>query len=158
MHWLPFINFFSFIVFFLIGNVGFVVYTKQGNTLLNKLMLAGLIVFSFCSYGLTAAFISLLAILFILFYKKSVSKRVLLTGKISYSVYLLHYPIGVKFLILPFPILQQQSVWTLFIVALLMILVLSYFFYKWIKVPSEKLAFKFMYRQEQALFTMPQLI
>ena len=158
MQWLPFINFFSFIVFFLIGNVGFLIYTKQGNTLLNKLMLAGLIVFSFCFYGLAAALISLFAILFILFYKRSIPKPLLFTGKISYSVYLLHYPISVKFLGLPFPILQQQPVWTLFIIALFMSLVLSYFFYKWVEVPSEKFASKFIYGQEGVLLKMPQLI
>ncbi|MEO6328899.1 MAG: acyltransferase [Ginsengibacter sp.] len=149
MGYFSFIHFFSFIVFFLIGNIGFLVYTKQGNCLLNSLMIAGLIIFSFCFYALTAALVSMVTILFILFYKRAISKHLLFIGKISFAVYLIHYPIGMKFLTLPYPILHQQPAFILFIFGLCMIILLSYFFYKWIEVPAEKLANKFKYNQRQ---------
>jgi peptidoglycan/LPS O-acetylase OafA/YrhL len=157
--WLSSIHFFSFITYFLIGNVGFFIYTKQGNVLLNRSILAGLIVFSFYSYEIAPAFVSMLTILFILFYKKALPKPLLFPGKISYAIYLIHWPIGIKFLRLPYPILQHHSVWLMLVFTLFMIIFLSYYFYKWIEVPAEKFASRFKYQQKQkALPTqLPQL-
>lgn len=147
--WLSNISLFAFIVFFLIGIAGFMVYSKQGSPLLNKLMLAGLILFSFCFYELAAAVTSLFTILFILLYKKNIPKYLLFTGEISYSIYLIHYPIGVKFLNLLYPKLDQQYAWELFFADLLFIILLSYCFYKLVEVPSERFAGKFKYKRKQ---------
>ncbi len=157
--WISSVHFFSFITFFLIGNVGFLIYTKHGNVLLNRLILAGLIIFSFCSYEIAPALVSILTILCILFYKKATPKPLLFPGKISYAIYLIHWPIGIKFLRLPYPILQQHSVWIMLVFTLLMIIFLSWYFNKWIEMPAEKLAGKFKYQQKQKTLPvrLPQL-
>jgi peptidoglycan/LPS O-acetylase OafA/YrhL len=90
------------------------------------------------------------------FIKKVFRSACYLQEKISYSVYLLHYPIGLKFMSLPFSIIHQQSSWTLFFAALFISMVSAYFFYKWIEVPAEKHASKFKY-QQKILLKLPQL-
>lgn len=154
MELLPSIYFFSYIVFFLIGNTGFLIYRKQGSFFLNTLIIAGLVLFAFYQYGLTAFVSASSTILFILLYRKSIPKGLVFMGSISYSLYLIHCPIGLKFLDIPLPILQQ-SAWLLFFVDVFIVILFSYFFYKWIEIPSEKLARKLNYHQQRKTLFIP---
>lgn len=91
-----------------------------------------------CSLGV----VTVLAILFI----KSVPGPLKWMGKISYSLYLLHIPIGGRIINITEAKIQNQDIRIVVVfVALAVCLVCSHFFYKWVEKPFQRISKKISY-------------
>jgi len=147
-----YIGLLSFIVFFLIGTIGYLIYIKEKNSTLEYIALFILIVFSFLFYDLVGAIASLCTILIILFYRKPIHSVLEFPGEISYSLYLIHFVIGVKIINL----LQRHSGpnynWVLFILAMVICIGASWIFWKFIEKPSAELSNKVKYGKKKTEF------
>jgi len=140
-----YIGLFNYIIFFLIGIVGYLIYTDNGNKLINYLTLIALIIFSFSFYKFAAAITSSVTIMIILYFRKPVHSIFEFPGRISYSVYLLHFVIGVKLINLLQRFIRPNYQWTLFILALLVCFLIAWIFWKYIEKPSADLSNKVKY-------------
>lgn len=140
------ILFFSYIVYFLIGITGFMIYTAIGSKSLNVLALVILLPIVYIVYGPTEAFVASATISFILWYQGSVNQTTTFVGEISYSLYLIHFPIGIKFINLLNPLFSPANKWMLFILAIVMTILLSRIFYKIVENPFAKLSAKIKYK------------
>jgi len=93
-----YIDFLDYVIFFLIGTVGYLIYKKKNAfQSLEFICLLSLIVFSFCFYDIAANIAATLTIIFISLYRKKVHYTLEFGGEISHSVYLIHFPIGIKY-------------------------------------------------------------
>jgi peptidoglycan/LPS O-acetylase OafA/YrhL len=135
-----------YIVFFFIGTIGFLIYTKQGSLGLNHTALIFLLGFSAFFYDIPAFLTSAFTIAFILNYKRTVPKILQFPGKISYSVYLIHFPLGVKLINYFKPKIDSSYHPLLFIFTLLVVFMLSWLFYMVFETYSEKLSKKLKYK------------
>jgi len=142
---IEYIGLFKYIIFFLIGIVGYLIYTSNGNKLLNYLALLVLIIFSFCFYKFAAAITSSATIMIILYFRKPVHSILEFPGRISYSIYLLHFVIGVKLINLLQRSIAPYYQWTLFILATLVCFLIAWIFWKYIEKPSADLSNKVKY-------------
>ena len=136
---------FLFLPFFLIGTTGFLLYTKTGNRNAIFFILIGLLVFTFINFETPAFLFSLGTIIIILTSRGSVSDLLKFPGKISYSMYLIHFPIGVKLVNYLKPRIDVSYSWILFITALMVIVAASWVFYKLFEEYSERLSKKIRY-------------
>lgn len=125
----------EFIGYFLIGWLGFVIYTKQVDVKLNSVGLIVLVILMFGLDGIPSGVAALFTISVILFYKGGIPTSFLLPGSISYSLYLIHYPIGVKLINLTARYLSPGISWILFPVTLALSLALAWIFWKYIENP-----------------------
>ncbi len=132
------------LVYFFIGAVGCLIYIKHGNSTIHYIFLVALIIFSFFYGGLTriveavpATIAAVIAITTILFYKKTISKTPVFLGKISYSLYLIHYPVSKQIIRLFMKLLPQNIAWLLFIIAFIIVIPIAWLLYKFVEVPSE---------------------
>ncbi|WP_345955996.1 acyltransferase [Mucilaginibacter sp. PAMB04168] len=91
-----YIGLFEHLVFFLIGATGYLIYMKQAPGILEWASLAALSIFTFVYYPFGGALAALFTVLFILFFRGEISPFFNYMGEVSYSIYLIHYPIGVK--------------------------------------------------------------
>jgi peptidoglycan/LPS O-acetylase OafA/YrhL len=131
--------------YFLMGTIGFLIYAKKGQVWHHYLLLLVVIIFSFLFTSIPnmidsipASIAGALTILFILFYKGKTPQSLNFIGKISYSLYLVHYPISriiIRFLmkLLPAPI-----AWILFLIVFTIVIPVAWLFYKYLEAPSEK--------------------
>lgn len=130
----------QYLGFFLIGTVGFLIYTNNGNRAYNLIGLLAIQIFVAVFCETPAAILSFLTIAIILTYKGSVAGYLQFPGKISYSVYLIHFPLGIKLINLLKPRVSPSYYWVLFSVTCVIIFVISYLFYKVFEDYSEKLS------------------
>ncbi|MDI1232699.1 MAG: acyltransferase [bacterium] len=142
------------LVFFLIGTIGYLIYSKQGDRFHNYFYLIGLIIFSFIYTSIPgildsvpAAIAGLFTIIFILKYKGKSYILFDFFGKISYSLYLVHYPIAKQLIRLMMRFLPASIAWVLFLVPFIIILPIAWLFYKYIEHPSEQISKKINYSQ-----------
>ena len=91
----------------------------------------------------------LFTVLFILLYKGSGNKFLDLFGEISYSVYLIHFPIGVKLLNLISGHLNPRYYVFLFILTLIIVSGISMVFWKFIEKPAGDLSNKIKYGESK---------
>ncbi len=136
MHQLP---------FFFIGMAGYLIHTKQGKPYLNILALSLIFPLVLVNFSSDAVIISLSTILIILFYKQPISKVLQLPGKISYSVYLIHFPLGIKFLNLLKPRMNENQHWMLFLLSFALVFTFGWLLYRLLELPSEKASQKIKY-------------
>lgn len=141
-----YILFFSYIIYFLIGIIGFMIYTNQGSKVLNAVALLMLLPLAYTLYGATEALVASTTIGFILWYTNSIGRITNFTGEISYSLYLIHFPIGIKFINLLNPYFSPTNKWMLFIITSFVITFLSWIFYKIFEKPFAKLSTKLKYK------------
>jgi peptidoglycan/LPS O-acetylase OafA/YrhL len=139
------ISLLKYIIFFLIGIVGYVIYNKTGSFILNMICLISLIIFSFTFYEIPASVASLLTISFILLYKGPGNKFFDPFGEISYSLYLIHFPIGVKLLNLTYNHVNPNYYIFLFVITLATVSGLGWFFWKFVEKPFADLSNKIKY-------------
>jgi peptidoglycan/LPS O-acetylase OafA/YrhL len=125
----------EFIGYFLIGWQGFVIYTKQVDVKLNSVGLIVLVISMFALDGIPSGVAALFTISIILFYKGGIPATLLLPGSISYSLYLIHYPIGVKLINLATRYLSPGISWILFPITLVLSLALAWLFWRYIENP-----------------------
>lgn len=140
-----YVLFFSYILYFLIGIVGFMIYTKQGQKPLNLAVLVVLLGFTYVLYGVVECTVSAAAIGFILGYQRAMSKSVEFVGEISYSLYLIHFPIGIKFINLLNRYVSASDKWVLFMLTIVVTTLLSWAFYKLFEEPFAKLSNRIKY-------------
>jgi len=141
-----YVNFFNFSLYFLIGIFGYFVYTKQ-NLMFNYIGMALSIAGSFYLNEIIGTSVALFTILFIFFYNYKVPKLFNFLGEISYSVYLIHFILGVKFINLSTRYISPSYYWVLLITAILFVYAVSYVFYLLIEIPSANLSNKVKYKK-----------
>jgi peptidoglycan/LPS O-acetylase OafA/YrhL len=134
-----------FIVFFLVGTIGFLIYAKKGDYYLNWIMIAALLVFIFFTTELAALLSTFFTLLLILTVKRKISNKIKFLGLISYSIYLIHFPLGTKFINFFKPRIDPNYSWILFLTTLLFSVVVSWFFFLVFELYSEKLSKKIKY-------------
>lgn len=139
--------------FFLIGTVGFLLHIDHGQKQVNYLVLILLIAFSFffCDIpgivdSVPAAIASLFAILVILFYNGKIVVPAKFIGKISYSLYLTHFPVGTKFIRLFMRFVNPAYGWILFFAAFAAAIPVAWLFNRFIETPSENYSQKIKYK------------
>jgi peptidoglycan/LPS O-acetylase OafA/YrhL len=147
-----YISLLNFIVFFLIGTVGYLIYIKEKNKMLEYIALFILIVFSFMFYDLIGAIASVCTILVILFYRKPIHSALEFPGEISYSLYLIHFVIGVKIINLLQHHIGPNYNWVAFLLALVICIGASWVFWKFIEKPSAELSNKVKYGKKKTEF------
>lgn len=132
------------LAYFLMGTIGFLIYTKNGKTGPHYVMLLALIIYSFLYTSIPnmidsipASIAGTFTIAFILFYKGRTPRMMNFIGQISYSLYLVHYPIAKMMIRFLMKVLPAPIAWILFLVSFLVIIPFSYLFYKYIEHPSE---------------------
>jgi peptidoglycan/LPS O-acetylase OafA/YrhL len=140
-----YIALFHYIVFFIAGTIGFFIYTKNGDFYLNWIALAALFIFIFFTNDIPSFIASLFTLLFILFYKRNIPAKITFLGLISYSIYLIHFPIGIKFINFLRPKIDPGYNWLLFLSTLIICIVISWIFYLVFEAYSEKLSKKIKY-------------
>jgi peptidoglycan/LPS O-acetylase OafA/YrhL len=147
-----YIGFFSYITFFLIGIVGYLIYVNTGNKIIEHGLLLALIVFSFIYYELAACIAAVLTILCILYMRKPVSSALEFPGELSYSIYLIHFPLGIKLINFLQRHLSPSYYWTAFLIAMVVCFALGYVFWKFIEKPSAKLSNNVKYGRARTKF------
>lgn len=145
----------NFLSFFFLGVVGFLLYTKLANIYVSIVSL--LIVFVFCclyndSGGVVFA---LLTLLFILFYKATINPVLKLPGKISYSLYLIHFPIGTKIINLSIRFVPPMLYWPLFFITTFLCLLAAIIYWKYIEHPCAVLSNKIKYKRKNQREVVP---
>ncbi len=125
----------EFIGYFLIGWLGFIIYTMQGNLKMNAVGIIALLIAMFALDGIPSGVAALFTISVIVFYKGRITTALMMPGNISYSLYLIHYPIGVKFINLSTRYVNPKISWILFPLALVLVLVLAWIYWKYIERP-----------------------
>jgi len=140
-----YVLFFSYILYFLLGMVGFMIYKKQGSKTLNLATLGVLLALTYGLYGLVEFIVAAATIGFILWYRGSMPKPVEFVGEISYSFYLIHFPVGIKFINLLNRYVDPSDKWVLFILATAFTTALSWAFYKLFEEPFAKLSNRIKY-------------
>jgi peptidoglycan/LPS O-acetylase OafA/YrhL len=131
--------------YFLMGTIGFLIYAKKGQVWRHYLLLLAVIIFSFLFTtipnmvdGVPASIAGALTILFILFYKGKTPQSMNFIGKISYSLYLVHYPISKMIIRFLMKLLPAPIAWILFLIVFAIVIPVAWLFYKYIEAPSEK--------------------
>jgi len=140
------------LAYFLMGTIGFLIYAKKGTVWHHYLLLFAVLIFSFLFTsipnmvdGVPATFAGLFTILFILFYNGETPKWMNFIGKISYSIYLVHYPISKMLIRFLMKLLPAPIAWILFLISFIVVIPFSYLFYKFIESPSENYSKKINY-------------
>ena len=141
-----------YIVFFLIGIIGFMIYTRQGNLTIQWSLLVLLIACSFIYHETGAAVFSLITIAVILFFRIPLHSMLEFPGEISYSLYLIHFPIGIKVINLLLRVTDPSYKWALFFLALAICVAAGWLFWKFIEKPSARLSTKVKYGNRKVTF------
>jgi peptidoglycan/LPS O-acetylase OafA/YrhL len=140
-----YIDLFSHMLYFMIGVIGYVMYMKGGNNWLEVGYIAAITVFTFFFYGAAPTIAATFTILVIMLYKGKVNKRFDFLGEISYSVYLLHFPIGVKLINLASRYIKPQYDIILFLFTVLFCLGVGYVFWRYVERPFSERSNKIKY-------------
>ncbi|RYY54830.1 MAG: acyltransferase [Chitinophagaceae bacterium] len=143
---IEYIHLFEFLLYFMIGMAAYIIYNRQdGSSLFEYFCILAIGAFTFIYDGWIPTFAALFAAAVILFYTGKGNKFLNFTGEISYSVYLLHFPIGIKLInLLKVKVHPELSI-VLFLGALALILVIGYLFWRFIEKPSADWSNKIKY-------------
>lgn len=140
-----YVKFCQYIVFFLVGTIGFFIYTKNGNFYINYFVLLSLFVYIFFINDIPALVTSFFTLLAILTVKRNIPALIQFPGIISYSIYLIHFPIGIKLINFFRPKINPDYNWLLFIMTTILCVLISWAFYLVFESYSEKLSKKIKY-------------
>ncbi|RYY30215.1 MAG: acyltransferase [Sphingobacteriaceae bacterium] len=146
-----YIGLFEFLIFFMIGIVGYLIYNKIGNNWLELMCLFILIVCSFAFYEIPAAIAATATIIFILFYKGVINRYFDFMGEISYSIYLIHYPIGIKMINSTIRYFDPKYYLLLFIATNVVVFSIAYIFWKYLEKPFAQFSNKIKYGTRKGL-------
>lgn len=146
-----YISLLQYIVFFLVGTIGFLLYTQIGDFYLNWIVLLLLFTFIFFYNDIPSLLASSFTVLLILFSDFKISTGSKFLGLISYSVYLIHFPIGIKFINYFRPKIDPSYSWLLFLTTLVLSIILAWFFYLIFESYCEKLSKKIYYDEGKIL-------
>lgn len=140
---------FSYSTFFVLGIILF----QVQNGIINNSEFLILLLFSlitiFIKYGWVMNFISISAILIIIFIDR-IPKFFKYLGMISYSLYLIHIPIGGRIINLSEVLLSNKLVReTMVFLAFAVSVMISWFFYLYIEKPCKKMAGSIQYNSKK---------
>jgi peptidoglycan/LPS O-acetylase OafA/YrhL len=125
----------KYVMFFLIGITGYRIYISEKTPIFEMVVLSALFIFTYIYKGPGSAIVSMITIASIIFYKKSAHNVLDFTGKISYSLYLIHFPIGIKMINLLLGRFSTNYYWVLFILAMGTTYTLAWLYWKYIEMP-----------------------
>ncbi|CAA9273457.1 MAG: hypothetical protein AVDCRST_MAG56-3345 [uncultured Cytophagales bacterium] len=149
---LPFhIRLLSYLPFFLVGTIGFLIYTNHGKQVLNVAALSAVLIFSFFVHALPAFVATITTVICIIGCRIRIPQILRFPGKISYSMYLIHIPIGIKFINLAMRRLDPAYSGLLFLVTMIVLFVVSWLFYKIFEEFSENLSRKIKYKAARSV-------
>ena len=138
---------FSYLSLFSLGIVTFQFRTKFFSPYEYILMLFIVSYFSLLSLGTTITMVGLATALAIAFMQININKFFLFLGSISYSLYLIHPPIGRRIVNLGSRFATSDIEYVFIsIFALLISVLFAYYFYKYIEKPSQKLSSEIKYK------------
>lgn len=140
-------SFFNYGVYFLIGIYGYFIYEKQ-NLNLNYLGLALSIAGAFYLYEFAGTVVAIVTMVFIYFFNYKIAKPLHLNGEISYSVYLIHFVLGIKFINITTKHVSPTYYWAIMLAAIAFVYIAGYIFYRIIEIPSAKLSNKIKYKKK----------
>jgi peptidoglycan/LPS O-acetylase OafA/YrhL len=140
-----YIKLIPFIAYFFVGFLLFLIYFNLQKKKEIYFILFLYLLFIFIFYGFTEGVTSFLTVSFILFYDKSIPNIFNYFGKISYSLYLIHFPIGIKFINLSKQYVPNEYQWMLFFAALGISIFTAHIFYLIFEKFSDKLSKKIKY-------------
>jgi len=135
----------QYIIFFLIGITGYLIYVSEEKPFIELIVLTALIIFVYIHKGPGSAIASVITIASIVFYKRPAHNLLDFTGKISYSWYLIHFPIGIKMINLLLRRFSTDYYWLLFLLAMGTTYALAWLFWRYIETPFAKLSKKVRY-------------
>jgi peptidoglycan/LPS O-acetylase OafA/YrhL len=144
-----YIDLFKYLLYFMIGIAGYLIYMKEGKGWFEMGCIAAIIVFSYIFDGAAPTIAAAFTILVILFYKGKVHKSFDFLGEISYSVYLIHFPIGVKMINLLARYVKPEFSIILFVATLAVCLGLGVIFWKYIERPFSERSNRISYGQRK---------
>lgn len=147
-----YIGLLKYLVFFLMGTIGYLIYIKEKFPILETLVLIALVIFSFWFYQLAAVIAASLTILMILFYRKPVKSVLEFPGEISYSLYLVHFPVGMKIMNFLQHHVGPSYYWTLFFIVTFICFLSGWLFWQYIEKPSARLSNDVKYGQARVSF------
>ncbi|WP_207426009.1 acyltransferase [Pedobacter sp. SYSU D00535] len=128
---------FYYMVFFLIGCFGLFLYNGTYQKKWSIALLSGIIAFTFYFYDLPSSITAVLTLVVIMLYNKPVPKPLAFIGAISYSIYLIHFPLGVKLINVMKRYFSSDYYPLLMFVSLVVVTAVSWAFYKVIEERSE---------------------
>ncbi|MVT09221.1 acyltransferase family protein [Chitinophaga tropicalis] len=146
-----YIELFQHMMYFMIGIIGYIIYMKEGSgsSLFEMFCIAAAGIFAFIMDGPAPAIAGLFTVSFILFYKGKGFKPLDFMGEISYSVYLLHFPIGVKFINLLIRHVPPNTAIILFTVTLLLVTGIGVVFWKYVEKPFGDMSNRIKYGESK---------
>jgi len=147
-----YIGLLNFIVFFLIGTLGYLIYISIFPPVLEIIFLLALIIFAFVYYEQAACIAATATIVIILQYKKQVHSVLEFPGEISYSVYLIHFPLGIKIINLATNHIHPNYYWVLFFAVSVICLLVGWVFWNWIEKPSASFSNRVKYGKARTMF------
>lgn len=143
--------------YFIIGIIGFLIYVKQNSRVIEYLILFSTSIFCLCFFPFYKAIVSLITILIILFIRKPIPRGIQALGEISYSVYLLHFLIGSKFINLFQRIMGYNYGIPLFTITILVCFFTGWIFWKYIEKPFTTISTSIKYKISEELYKTPAL-
>jgi len=146
-----YIIFFNFLVFFFIGIMGYIIYVKKEQSFLDHMAIVGLIAFSWVYYDLAATLSAAMTVAIILFYRRPMKKWAEYTGEISYSLYLIHFPVGIKLINLLQRKVSGSWNWLLFIIATIICYGLAIILYHVVETKATQWSNRFKYRSKREI-------
>jgi len=147
-----YIGFFNYATFFFIGMVGFLIYNSTGKVFLEWGILIGLLLFSMWFYEIGGTLVSAVTVFIILFFRRVVNPIYEHPGEISYSIYLLHFPVGTKMINLLQRFTAPAYYWVLFILALIVCYLLGWLYWKYIETPAARWSNNVKYGKSKTTF------
>lgn len=139
------ILFITYLPFFCIGITCYVIYTSQHSFIPYVAVLPFLLLTILYKFTLIETGLSIATLAIILFYKKGIPQWLHFPGEVSYSVYLIHFPIGIKFLNLMKTKINSNYYPFLFLAAIVIVFAAGWILYKLFEKPSEIMSKKIKY-------------
>jgi len=127
----------EYLPIFSVGIISFLLYTNGWGKLYCTGMLAVTLFFISLYFPLPVVILIVLTLLAFLFFNRPLYFPFSYLGKISYSLYLIHYPIGVKFINLTKVYFTHENYWVLLIITIILCVVSAAVFYSLFEKFSE---------------------
>ena len=131
---------FSYMECFFMGVVAFLLEGRKVSLRLCAPLMAGLFAWACLNQGLGAAVVAFATAVTILTWKGSIPRFAAMLGAISYSLYLIHFPIGVKFINLSARFLPVEYRWLLFFLATVVAIAAAGLLYYAVEIPAMRIS------------------
>lgn len=147
-----YIGLLDYIVFFMIGTIGYQIYISKGSALFEMTTLGLVIIYSFFYYELAACLVAIATILIILYHRTKIPPALEFPGEISYSLYLIHFPLGIKIINMAQNHMSSGFFWVLFFAVTVLCGLFAWVFWLYIEKPSAALSNRVKYGKARVTF------